>query len=206
MTSQEWYARQAGRGGPNRIGLMGNPYLGEAGTWLKRLPQYSQIAGDVMSAMESGAPSATGWADPMLREGIGQAMDSGMGSAEYAQQRSSIADDYRSAVGAAGFAGGAGGAYRPSATRRIVGREASQRLAPAMAGLEAKKEGMRREGIRTGLGALTSIYPTQARTQESARGAYGEYLGRLLGGASADRSPMPLTALQIAQRAKYGHG
>ena len=165
------------------IGATRNPYAREAEDWLKMLPEYSKLAGQVTGAMESGAPSASSWADPMLQSGISRMMDTRMGATEEAQQRSNIGDAYRSAVGVGGFAGGSGGAYRPGAVRRIAGREASQRLAPAMAGLEAKKESMSREGLQGGVGALTSIYPTQARTQEAARGSYGQYLGRLLGGA-----------------------
>ena len=168
------------------IGMTGNPFVKEAEDWLKMLPEYSKLAGQITGAMESGAPSASSWADPMLRSGIGRMMDTRMGAAEEAQQRGKIGDAYRSAVGIGGFAGGSGGAYRPGAARRIAGREASQRLAPAMAGLEAKKEAMSREGLQGGVGALTSIYPTQARTQEASRGAYGQYLGRLLGGAGID--------------------
>lgn len=169
-----------------RIGMVRNPYVQEAEQWLQMLPEYSRLAGTVQQGVQAGAPSASSWADPMLRAGIGRAMGTGMGPTEEAQQRRSIGDAYRSAVGAGGFAGGSGGAYRPSAVRRIAGREAGRRLAPAMAGLEAKKEQMKRQGLQTGIGALTSIYPTQARTQEAARGAYGQYLGRLLGGASID--------------------
>lgn len=170
-----------------RIGWVDNPYRRRYEDWLPRIPEYGRLARELTSSLEAQAPQSSDWADPMLRRGIQEAMRSGMGGGEEQQQRRAIGDAYRSAVGAGGFAGGAAGSFSPRAVNRLAGREAATTLAPAMAGLEAKKEAMQRQGRATGLSALTTAYPVQQRAAEARRGEFGQLLGGMLQGSGLDR-------------------
>lgn len=175
---------------PSVIGWTGNPWQQQIEQWIKAIPELAPLARQLMAAIEGAAPRNTGgWADPMLQEAIPK-LGAGMSPAEELVQKREIGDAYRSAVGAGGFAGGSGGSFSPQGVRRYATREAGQRLAPAMAELMAKKEGMQRQGQEAQVGALTSIYPTQARAGEQSREGFGQLLGQLLQGSGLNRKPV----------------
>jgi hypothetical protein len=187
------------------IGAVGNPLSLQLKNQLAAMPELQALARQFQTMLSGGtleaprgprdprgpggaAPGTDAWASPMLQDALPRLMGQGMSGAEELGAKRNIADSYRSAVGAGGFAGGSAGAYSPRATRRVAFREAGQRLAPAMAALEAKKAQMRRGGLQAGVGALTSIYGPQMQAGARDNRAYGQLLGKLLSGVRPPRT------------------
>lgn len=175
------------------IGGRDNPFEQQLRNQLGALSGLGPLAERFSSALGRFGPQGGGFAEDMLRDAIPRLLSGGMSEAEEAVSRRSIGSAFRSATGAGGFAGGAGGAFSPRATRRVAFREAGRRLAPAIASFEAKKAERRRRGLESGVGALTSIYGPQLQAQSSERRSFGRLLGGLLGGVRSPRAPTDLT-------------
>jgi hypothetical protein len=174
-----------------QYGVQGNLEEGRMRKQLGGLSTLGPLAEQFQSAIGQYGPQTEGFASGMLQDALPRLMSSGMSSAEELGARRNIGDSFRSAVGAGGFAGGSAGAYSPRATRRIAFREAGSRLAPAMAQLEAKKAQLRRSGLQSGVGALTSIYGPQLQAGARDREAFGTLLGNMLSGEQGLRGYKP---------------
>jgi hypothetical protein len=161
------------------IGGVGSPALERLGIQTGRIPSYAPYARRFLDALEgSYGPSET--VLPQITQYAEQAASGGITPEERLHGERRIGERYRSAVAGPVGRGAAAGRFSPGLVSRTGALEASRTLAPAQGAFEAGIASRRQEGLRTALGALGGIYPSQAAAEERRRTSYGQFLGDLV--------------------------
>lgn len=165
------------------IGGVGSPALERLGLRTSRIPHYAPYARNFLSALESSyGPSES--VLPRITSYAERAASGGIEDEERLAAERRIRERYSSAVAGPVGRGVSAGRFSPGLVSRVGALEATRTLAPAQGAFEAGVAGRRAEGLRTALGALSSVYPSQAAAEERRRTSYGALLGPLLRGGN----------------------